>query len=164
MFQNDFNFAFRDFEFPLSQSPEDAIAEVITAHDEESESCPYFFESEEAVLSKELPSSWSFKFDNSRELEEGSVRIMVHNIYDDATRSFDPDAGEVSLVVEKLGVGFCVIVDTMVDGESDWSLLELDGAFGESDIQILISNGKKTASFHIGDIDEAVLFIGKELC
>lgn len=163
MFQNDFNFFYRDFTLPL-ENPLEKVTQLKEEHDGNSTACPFLLRNELAFIQSELPKSWSLEIDESLTVSPTEVRVTVYNKYEEADRYLDMDLENVRLIAEPAGGDFlCISQVCGKDGERPDSFFELDSASGSSPIMILITSGRDlkqgTREFAIDDMEEAASYL-----
>jgi hypothetical protein len=159
MFQNDFNFFYRDFTLPL-EDPLEKVTQLKEEHDGNSTACPFLLRNELAFIQREMPKSWSLEIDESMNVSPGEVRVTIYNKYEEADRYLDRDLENVRLKAEPVG-GDYLCVSQVYEQDGKWSdtLFELDSASGSSPIMIMITPGAELKAhswaFRINQIKKA---------
>lgn len=165
MFQNDFNFYYQDFTFPV-ENPLEKLTQLKEDHDGNSTACPFLLRDELTFMRNEIPKGWSLEIDESLNVSPADIRVTVYNKYEEADRHMDMDLENVRLIAESVGGDFlCISQVSGQDGEWPESFFELDSASGVSPIMIMITPGsdleKPFSEFALHKIEEAASFLAK---
>ncbi|MFZ9695918.1 MAG: hypothetical protein ACO3AY_08595 [Chitinophagaceae bacterium] len=137
LFQNDFNYVFSDFSCPI-KSPVGELNRLLSEHEHNSTSAPYFLKDQITIVQTHLPYGWQVSIDNTHLIPPDKVRITIFNLYQSADVSINFTDQAIKLTALPVGGDFMVVNPLTDDYEQ---ILELNGAYGESVIQILITPG-----------------------
>lgn len=160
MLQNDINYVRETIDVPVSEKIAGrALTRLVSLHESESVSAPYFLAESRPSVEEELPEGWRLLADEESKIEDGAARVVVYNAYSEACRTYDEADEDVELVASRLGGEIWVVEEINRGGDFADDILELESADGESPITILIETGDIAREFPVGDIDEAIAFL-----
>ena len=137
LFQNDFNYVFSDFSCPIN-SPQSELKRLLSKHEHDSTSAPYFLIDQMRTLQTHLPYGWQVLIDNTHLISPDKIRITIFNLYQSANVSINFTDRAIKLTAIPVGGDFIVVKPFTEEYEQ---ILELNSAHGESIIQILITPG-----------------------
>ena len=137
LFQNDFNYVFSDFSCPIN-SPQSELKRLLSKHEHDSTSAPYFLKDQMTIVQTHLPYGWQLSTDNTHLIPPGKIRITIFNLYQSANVTINFTDRAIKLTALPVGGDFMVVNPLTEEYEQ---ILELNGAYGESIIQILITPG-----------------------
>lgn len=163
MFQNDITFNYVDVS-PGQSGLKETILKLIEDHETQSIAAPFFYMDELDLLKREIPEGWALAVDLSTVVEEDKIRISAIHRYNEACRQFDESIKVASLKGENIG-GNLVALTAIESSSDEIQLLELDSAWGDSPVVLLVTPGSYYGAdyreFTLEDIDEAIDFVEK---